>query len=133
MKRTNKIILALVAAGIIATTGIIANNQTQTPPPNQPAVSEQSTPAAPTERTRTVITYTAKAGDTSMVQLKREADKVITQQSEYGEFVDSIEGHKGGTDGKYWSFYIDGEMASVGAGSYTQKGGEVIEWKFQKL
>lgn len=130
MKRTYKIILSLVAAGIIATTGVVLTNQAQTPAPTQPTVSEQ---AAPVERTRTVITYTAKAGDTSLVQLKREADKVVTQQSEYGEYVDSIEGHKGGTDGKYWSFYVDGEMASVGAGSYTQTGGEVIEWKFQKL
>ncbi len=88
---------------------------------------------APEQRHRIVITYQAKAGETSLDQLKLEADNVITKDSEYGEYVDSIEGNKSGIDGKYWSFYIDGTMATVGAGSYVQNGGEAIEWKYQKL
>lgn len=86
-----------------------------------------------TEAGRTEITYLAQPGMTSLEQLKAEAKDVVTQESEYGELVDSIEGHKGGANGNYWSFYVNGEMAQVGAGSYIQQEGDWIEWKFQKL
>lgn len=131
MKRLHIIILALIVTTLLATGGIVWTTTRQSEPPahEQASTIEKS----PTERNRTEITYTAKAGDTSLAQLKREADNVNTEQSEYGEYVDSIEGHKGGTDGKYWSFYVDGKMAEVGASNYTQKGGEKIEWRFQKL
>lgn len=79
------------------------------------------------------ISYTAVAGKTSLDQLKESTSDVQTKTTEYGEYVDTIGSLIGGTDGKYWTFYIDGEMASVGAGSYTQKGGEKIEWKFVNL
>jgi len=79
------------------------------------------------------VTYNATAGVTSLAQLKEANSTVQTVSSSYGDYVDSINGQKGGTDGKYWSFYIDGTLASVGAGSYTQKGGEKIEWKFENL
>jgi len=79
------------------------------------------------------ISYTAVSGKTSLDQLKESTADVQTKTTEYGEYVDTIGTLVGGTDGKYWTFYIDGEMASVGAGSYTQKGGEKIEWKFVSL
>lgn len=81
---------------------------------------------------QTTISYTAKAGMTALAQLKQVAS-VVTKTSSYGEYVDSIGGLKGGTDGKYWSFYIDGSLATEGAGAYTSKGGEKIEWKFEKM
>jgi len=132
MRRLHIIIPTLIVTALLATGGIVWT----TTRPNQATADEQSssiTTKTPIERNRIEITYPAKAGETSLDQLKQEADNVITKQSAYGEYVDSIEGHKGGTDEKYWSFYIDGTMATVGAGSYTQKGGETIEWKFQKL
>jgi hypothetical protein len=79
------------------------------------------------------VEYTAVTGKTSMEQLKESATNVQTKTTEYGEYVDGIGELVGGTDGKYWSFYIDGTLASVGAGSYTQKGSEKIEWKFENL
>jgi hypothetical protein len=45
--------------------------------------------------------------------------------------VDSINGTTSGTGGKYWSFYVNGQQASIGAGAYTTKTGDKIEWKFQ--
>lgn len=79
------------------------------------------------------ISYTAVSDKTSLDQLKETTPNVQTKTTEYGEYVDTIGSLVGGTDGKYWTFYIDGEMASVGAGSYIQKGGEKIEWKFVNL
>lgn len=125
MKRIHIILLALIIAALLATGGVIWAMTR----PNTSTVVEQLS----TERHRTDITYTAKAGETSLDQLKREVDSIVTKQSDYGEYVDTIEGYIGGTDGKYWSFYVDGTMSAVGAGSYIQKGGETIQWKFQKL
>jgi len=108
---------------------------TSTDQPANTAVdqSKQSGQSVTAQPARTEITYAAEPGITSLEQLKREASDVVTQQSEYGEYIESIEGYKGGDEGKYWSFYVDGVMSDVGAGSYTQKGGEEIVWKFQKL
>jgi hypothetical protein len=88
----------------------------------------------PAQKTgRTEITYVALPGMTSLAQLQLEADDVVVTESEYGKLVDSIEGHKGGNGGKYWSFYINGEMAPIGADAYIQQEGDTVLWKFQKL
>ncbi|HRN90563.1 MAG TPA: DUF4430 domain-containing protein [Candidatus Saccharibacteria bacterium] len=127
MKRTNIYIISIVAAVILLVTGILWTLNR----PNERVAEQPSNSIIKSQRTE--IIYTAKPGETSLKQLKEEANDVITKTSDFGEYVDSIEGHQGGTDGKYWSFYINGTMSDVGADSYMQKGGEVITWKFQKL
>lgn len=120
------LMFVVVAIGIWAVATANLNEPVKTAEIN----TEQTKPSA---RTRTYISYIADSGMTSLQQLFKEADDVITEESEFGEYVASIEGHKGGTDGKYWSFYIDGKLSNVGADTYIQKGQEKIEWKFQKL
>lgn len=128
-KRT--LLISLIAFAVLLGGGAWAYATYQ----SQQAATEPETVAAveTQTRTRTEIAYTAKPGITSLEQLQDEADNVVVKDSEYGAYVDSIEGHVGGTDGKYWSFYVDGVMSDVGADSYTQQGGEEILWKFQKL
>lgn len=132
--RFNKTILVSVIATVLVIGGTAIalgiDNQNTSQQTKSTTISKQ---AESTARHRTDISYTAKAGITSLDQLKTEADSVVLKQSQYGEYVDSIEGSAGGTDGKYWSFYVDGAMSEAGAGTYIQKGGEQIEWKFQKL
>lgn len=124
--------LPIILALVVAVFGLVVWAVVASQPDIKPQTN-QSTEVQIPAKNRTEITYTAKAGLTSLAQLQDEASEVIIKESEFGQYVDSIEGHQGGTDGKYWSFYVDGQMSEVGAGSYTQKGGEVIEWKFQKL
>lgn len=121
------IIALVVAASIGAAAWSISSSPTPAAPPKTTVAQNSQT------QHHDDITYTATAGISSLEQLKHEASDVVTKQSSYGEYVDSIEGYAGGTDGKYWSFYVDGAMSDVGANSYIQKGGEHIEWKFQKL
>ena len=104
-----KIVLlaAFVAASIGAVSWAIVASQ---PPSEQPQAQDIAQIEASVEG-RTEITYTAKAGMTSLEQLQQEADQVVIEDSEFGKYVDSIEGHKGGTDGKYWSFYVNGKMS----------------------
>lgn len=92
----------------------------------------RQTASSSTQRTD-YVSYTAQKDTTALAQLKRVASGVITKSSSFGEYVQSIGTLKGGDGGKYWSFYVNGKMASVGAGSYVAKGGEKIEWKFEKI
>ncbi|MBI3273884.1 MAG: DUF4430 domain-containing protein [Candidatus Colwellbacteria bacterium] len=47
-----------------------------------------------------------------------------------GELITRIGDKKGGTDGKYWQYWVNGNYAQVGASSYSVKPDDVIEWKF---
>lgn len=80
--------------------------------------------------TETVIRYEGVEGQTVLETLKIQED-VVTQDSSFGEYVESINGLVGGEDGKYWVFYIDNEMAQIGAADYVMSEGEVIEWRFE--
>jgi ABC-type uncharacterized transport system ATPase component len=84
----------------------------------------------PQVKASTVVQFTAEKDKTVLEQL-RTREKVTVKDSQYGPYVDSINGVKGGTDNKYWSFYVDGQMANIGAGEYKTKGGETITWKFE--
>ena len=123
-----KLLTLLLALGLVLGSGtwvLLTHESTE----ESPAALETST----TETGRTEILYLAQPGVTSLEQLREEASQVITEESAYGTLVTSIEGHAGGTEGKYWSFYVNDEMAQVGADSYIQQEGDWIEWKFQKL
>lgn len=113
---------------LVVAVGIgVAVLMNQPVPPAAPAVvAEKKVPQS------SVISYEGKKGQTALAQLKKATGGVVTKASSYGEYVDTIGDLKGGKDGKYWTFYVDGKMASVGAGSYVSKGGEKIQWKFEK-
>lgn len=52
---------------------------------------------------------------------------------QYGIFVKAIGGLNGGTDGKYWTYWVGNKMGEVAADQYKLKAGDVAEWKFVKL
>jgi len=89
--------------------------------------NETSQPAAPTNKN---VTYSGVEGKTALALLQQKAT-VVTKDSSYGPYVDSVNGVQGGTDGKYWAFYVNGTLAQVGADAYTTKAGDKIEWKFE--
>lgn len=95
--------------------------------------TEVSEPADQATEGQDIITYTAKSGTSALSQLQEINDTVVVQESELGSYVESINGLVGGTDGKYWSFYVNDELASVGAGEFMPEGGEEIKWHFVKL
>jgi hypothetical protein len=45
--------------------------------------------------------------------------------------VNSINGAAGGTDGKYWQYYVNGELPTIGADKYILKNGDVLTWSFE--
>lgn len=127
----NKRYVLIVLAGVVLLAGFIFALV------NKPAdIAKTETPAtnsAPVVQQAQEVSYTGEAGKTALAQLKETTENVVTKTSSMGEYVDSIGELKGGQDGKYWTFYVDGVMASIGADGYVAKGGEAIVWKFVKL
>lgn len=119
------IVLALVVlTGATAGALRVLNGEEQQP---QKTVASSK----PEVQSATTVRYTAKADKTVLEQLKITVDRVEVKESEYGEYVASINGVKGETDNKYWSYYVNGQMANIGAGEYKTIGGEEIVWKFE--
>jgi len=51
----------------------------------------------------------------------------------YGVFIESIDGIKNGTDGKYWQYYINGVLGDTASDKKVLKKGDKVEWKFEKV
>lgn len=129
MQRISKTIKIIIVVALLAALTIIGlvfftNTKGQEQSNGNTSVTSVTPPS-------TNVQYVAIKGQTILAQLLTKAE-VVTKDSSYGTFVDSINGVRGGTDGKYWVFYVDGKMADKGADAYVAVGGEVIEWKFEK-
>jgi hypothetical protein len=51
-----------------------------------------------------------------------------TNNLSMGNFIIEINGVKG-TPGKYWIYYVDDKLASIGVSKYVLKEGDIINWK----
>lgn len=82
-----------------------------------------------------IITDTIQEGASALDLLQKESSEkgfiVTVEESSYGKFISAIGTKKGGTDNKYWMFYVNGEQAQVGAADYKVKAGDIIEFKFE--
>jgi len=124
---SKKTILAI--AGAVAVVGAGGFWQLKSKPVQMtpPATSQTVAPIAPAKTD--YVTYQGEDGKNALELLKTKAD-IKTETSSYGEFVKSINGNDGGGQ-KYWTFFVEGKEAAVGAGAYTTKNNEKIEWKLQ--
>ncbi len=78
------------------------------------------------------IKYQGVEGKNALDLLKGIKKVTTKNYSGVGEFVDGIDGV--GSDSKhFWSFYVNGAQATVGAGAYTTKSTDVIEWKYEAI
>jgi len=77
----------------------------------------------------TQISYQGQNGVNALALLKKHA-AVTTKHYSFGDMVSSIDGTSGNGP-RYWTFYLNGKEASVGAGSYVTKNSDHITWKLQ--
>ena len=77
------------------------------------------------------ISYTGQDGKTALDILK-DSHTIKTQDSSIGVFVISID-ETSNTDTEYWMFYVNDQLAPVGADQYQTKNTDKIEWRFEKL
>jgi len=77
-----------------------------------------------------------KEGMTAFDLLKKEAEKLAlalkTKNYDIGIFIEAIGEKENGQDGKYWLYYINGEMPMVAADKMIIKPGDKVEFKFEK-
>jgi len=63
---------------------------------------------------------------------RRENFKIETvSYPEMGIFVKSIGEAEGGTDNKWWQYWVNGNLSEVAADKKEIKAGDIIEWKFE--
>ena len=77
----------------------------------------------------TEISYKGETGKDALSLLKTHA-QVQTKHYSFGDLVISVNG-SAGNGPKYWTFYINGKEASVGAGAYITKSSDTLVWKLQ--
>jgi hypothetical protein len=81
----------------------------------------------------------AYPGDTAFSLLQRSSEKngFAIDSTYYAQFdstlVNSINNAVGGTDGKYWQYYVNGVCPMVGADKYIVSNGDVVTWSFEVI
>lgn len=94
--------------------------------------NQSTTPAATASTSAKEVSYDGVAGKNALALLKASHATETKSYKGLGELVTSIDGVK--ADSKhFWSFYLNGEQAQVGAGSYTTKSGDKITWKLEAI
>jgi hypothetical protein len=77
-----------------------------------------------------------KEGMTAFGLLKDEAEKLKlslkTKNYDVGIFIESIGDTENGKEGKYWMYYVNGEMPMVSSDKKELKNGDKVEFKFEK-
>ena len=98
----------------------------------QPQTQNQaSSGAAKTTEDANLVSYNCEGGKTAFDGLVKETkENVETKDSSFGKMVNAINGIKGGTDNKYWIYFVDGKSATISADNYKCQGTEKVEWKF---
>ena len=131
-KKTPPKLSLIITVALVVLVGLTAGVWSRQMRQDKPTPAQSSTsqsaqkPAAKDDS----VNYDGVDGKNALELLKAKAT-IVTKQSSYGEYVDSINGMQGGTDGKYWAFYVNGQMAQVGAADYQTKTGDKITWKFE--
>ena len=77
----------------------------------------------------TQISYQGQNGMNALALLKKHA-AVTTKHYSFGDMVTSINGTSGNGP-KYWTFYLNGKEAGVGAEAYVTKNSDHITWRLQ--
>lgn len=137
MEKTKLKIVAL-AAGLMVVIGggslYIANHNTNKTTNTPPAATQSSQSAAKLmiSNSGKTASYEGQTGKTALEVLKSLGD-VTTKQSSYGEFVTGISGVQADGTKQFWAFYVNGKLASEGAGTYKSTNGEKLEWRVEDV
>lgn len=66
------------------------------------------------------------------LELLQKENNVNLTYSKYGAFVECINSICSDNN-NYWMYYVNGEMAPVGAGDYSVRNNDTIEFKYGKI
>ncbi len=77
--------------------------------------------------------YAVKQGTTALDLLKSTHQVQTKTYQGLGEMVIGIDGNMSENGKNFWAFYINSQLAPVGAGQYQLKNSDKIEWKLEKI
>ncbi|XOU94031.1 MAG: DUF4430 domain-containing protein [Candidatus Kerfeldbacteria bacterium] len=131
------IILAIIIIGM----ALIQNNDNNTNTNidnTNTTVTEEITISTTIDSGETTNTYDKKISTDStalnVLNLIADEDDIIlgTSTTDFGVLINSIDSiGEDADDGKYWSFYVNDEMASVGVADYIVSNNDIILMKYQ--
>lgn len=77
------------------------------------------------------LSYEGREGATALdLLLEADPSAQVTDEGE-NAFVTAIDGVAADPDSEFWALYVNGEMATVGAGSLETTDGDEITWKLE--
>jgi len=134
LKERKNTFLSLFALIVLLLAASLVFNKYQ----NRYANTNESSPASGQYQDRAnsqSISYLVgqkESGQTALQLLKAKYQVETKEFTGLGEFVTSINGLSS-DDKHFWAFYVNGEMAQVGAGQYRSAEGDHIEWKLEEI
>lgn len=128
-------LIALAIVAIVAIGGVYIYDGTidgATESSAETTLTSQSATATVSADGKTV-NYQGVDGKTALELLKQYTKVETKTFSGLGEYVVSINGLES-IDGKnFWSFYVNDTAAQVGAGDYTTKSTDKVEWRLEDV
>ena len=123
-------IITIIAIIVIAIIGIIVGNLNN----NHSNVEKEITISIFNKETEKIYSAGVKTEKTYLIDVLKELKEinVVTEKSEYGDFIISIMNIEQG-DNFYWSYYIDNEYATVGVSSCKVEDGKTYNFKIEKF
>ncbi len=118
------IISGVLFAGIVVSMIVFSQQSTVKPEVSNSSVITEKSQDSATD----TISYTGRTGVDALTLLE---EKGTVEKTSAG-FVSAINGRKA-DEGKreYWSFYVNGKPATVGASEYRTQDTDKIEWKIE--
>ena len=123
-------IITIIAIIVIAIIGIIVGNLNN----NYSNVEKEITISIFNKETEKIYSAGVKTEKTYLIDVLKELNEinVVTEKSEYGDFIISIMNIEQG-DNFYWSYYIDNEYATVGVSNCKVEDGKTYNFKIEKF
>ncbi|MBU1178422.1 DUF4430 domain-containing protein [Patescibacteria group bacterium] len=136
------IVTALLAVACVFTVGCTAQDQN-----TNTATDSTTTEKVAEEKTTTaeLVINNGSGEKTAQVEISSEMTaldvlkkgteelgiELKTQEYDYGTMVEGIGSDIGGTDGKYWMYYVNGQTPAVGVDTQKVVADDKIEFKYE--
>lgn len=123
-------IITIIAIIVIAIIGIIVGNLNN----NHSNEEKEITISIFNKENEKIYSAGVKTEKTYLIDVLKELEEinVVTEKSEYGDFIISIMNIEQG-DNFYWSYYIDNEYATVGVSNCKVEDGKTYNFKIEKF
>lgn len=128
----------VLKSNVQAPTGDMAGNSNnsdaliQVPPAETNGAAENEQEQVQQVPAVDLIKYSGQDGRTALDLLKEKYNVSTESFGGAGEFVKSIDGMEPDAN-HFWAFYVNGQAAQVGAGSFITSSVDEIEWKLERI